>query len=217
VTRSVVAGTVVGVCAGLLVLFAADRLLLSPRPAASVAVAREAAAQDPAAPGAAATSPQKNWAADPIRPAAESETPALGPHAQGQAPGRDGDRTMRTVLEAHQQGLSEIVRPGLDKALFTQASDQCGIAFAGRKQRPWMLNGMLAVDLEIRGDQAVVGEVFFPPEHEGSVGDEAFRTCLRDVVAGARFECVRCKPGTLTVPYPVNLRTYRSSYPDAGP
>jgi hypothetical protein len=154
----------------------------------------------------------------PPRPALLRRAPKkTGPPIPfAQQPNRRHQRWVHTRKDKP-QGLSEIVRPGLDKALFTQASDQCGIAFAGRKQRPWMLNGMLAVDLEIRGDQAVVGEVFFPPEHEGSVGDEAFRTCLRDVVAGARFECVRCKPGTLTVPYPVNLRTYRSSYPDAGP
>jgi hypothetical protein len=102
--------------------------------------------------------------------------------------------------------------------LFTTASDQCGTAFARRKQRDWLLNGMLAVDVDIRGGQLVVGEVFFPTEQEASVGDEEFRSCFRGAVAGARFECADCKPGSLTVPYPVNLRDYRPSYltPDAG-
>ena len=214
-TRSVLAGAIAGVAVGLLVLVAADRLLSPGRPA-TVAIARDTNAQRAPAPGAAVARSPKPSAAEAIRPAAESDTPSPSPYAQGLAPGRDGDRAMRTVLEAHQQGLTEIVGPELSKALFTQVSDRCGIAFAGRQQMPWMLNGMLAVDLQISGDQAVVGEVFFPPEHEGSVGDQAFRSCFRDAAAGARFDCGRCKPGSLTVPFPVNLRTYHSSYPDAG-
>jgi hypothetical protein len=123
---------------------------------------------------------------------------------------------MHSVLEAHQPGLSEWMGPVLEKVLFTEASDRCGIEFARRKQMPWMLNGMLAVDLQIRGHQAVVVDVFFPPEHQGWVGDEAFRTCFRNAVAGTRFACA-CKAGDLTAPYPVNLRLYHPSHgADAG-
>ena len=65
----------------------------------------------------------------------------------------------------------------------------------------------------------MVGEAFFPPEDQASVGDEMFRTCFRDALAGTRFACAGCKPGNLTVPYPVNLRLYRPSHvtADAGP
>jgi hypothetical protein len=64
------------------------------------------------------------------------------------------------------------------------------------------------VDLEISGDQVVVGEVFFPPENAASVADEEFRACFRTAAAGARFPCPGCRAGSLTVPYPVNLRAY---------
>jgi hypothetical protein len=81
-----------------------------------------------------------------------------------------------------------------------------------------VLNGMLAVDLEIRDGQVAIGEVFFPPEDQASVGDEAFRTCFRDAVGGTRFACGGCKVGNLTVPYPVNLRLYQPGHrtADAG-
>jgi hypothetical protein len=215
VTRSIVAGGVVGVAAGLLVLLAADTLLLPRPPAVTVAVAREAGARDADA-RTAVERPRGTWAAELIRPESDS-APTPGPHAQGVAPGRDGHRAMRAVLEAHQPGLSEWMRPVLDKALFTEASDRCGIDLARRKRMPWMLNGMLAVDLQIRGGQAVVTDVFFPPEHQAWVGDEAFRTCFRNAVAGTRFAC-DCKSGDLTAPYPVNLRHYHPSHgTDAGP
>lgn len=155
---------------------------------------------------------QRNRPGQPAGPVSTSSPSPPGPQETGVfvAPGVDAQRAMSQALAAHDPEMEERIGP-LKAALFTPTSAACGVTLARRLRRAWMMNGVVAVDLELDGERAVVTGVHFPPTDAGSsLGDREFQACFSAaaVTATPAVSCHGCRPGRLTVPHPIRLKPY---------
>lgn len=128
------------------------------------------------------------------------------------APGVDAWRAMSQSLAAHDPQMERQLGERMSKikaVLFTPRTAACGQSAAQATGRAWMLNGVVAIDLRLAGDRALVTGLHFPPNAANtSVGDEAFQSCFSNAVIGSEISCPGCKPGEVTIPFPIGLKPY---------
>jgi hypothetical protein len=132
--------------------------------------------------------------------------PAIPPRPPAtRIPDSDAMDAMKLAMAAHDPNLRSRIEPGLEKAVLGKKTGDCGREQTERQGRPWMFSSVLAMDLQIADDRAVITELLFPTGDERVVGDAVFQKCMREAVVGSEVPCVRCRAGTVTVPYPLVL------------
>lgn len=146
----------------------------------------------------------------PANPSGElGTTPPAGLAIQTRT-ARDDFAAFDQVVTRHDEKARRLLRAGVQSAVVARTG-RCGTARARSLGHTWMLNTTVAIDVAITADQARIDDLFFSPGAADVAGDETFQACARSDVIGAAFPCPGCRPGKLTVPFPITMRQFTAA------